>query len=384
MIRAKIGGPVIIEFGGVVIRSESWAIVEFEGGDVTAELHELKIAPGFGGAKRQKAAQQKPAKKPVSMTPMCPDEERFNDLNAMYIGNRLTAILDAMPDSYQRLISAGIRRSDISVYRRNKSRASRNKVWRIAEALGMTEGQFIAGIMPQTGFVKQTPPPGGYTNMTKPNAPAPEKPKEPEKKPDVAKKNPNAPKEKKRRMQSGKGIKIGAVLHAWMIEKAMRQKDVADLSGVYFTDVSKYVNNKHDARPFIIERFAEAFGVTPEEFLAGPTTKDNARSSGQQQEEPSGVAGMNAGELVDRWMTARGLSHEDVANAAQMDRTLLTGILLGKVMIGETLKATFARVFRVSVEEFLAGPPEDMLPDPPVGTSIEDVGRYALRTGTNG
>ena len=61
----------------------------------------------------------------------------------------------------------------------------------------------------------------------------------------------------------------GVPLRAWRQRRALSQRDLAAKSGIGLATIVR-LEHGQPARPSSIRRLAEALGLTPEEFLAGP------------------------------------------------------------------------------------------------------------------
>jgi len=147
---------------------------------------------------------------------------------------------------------------------------------------------------------------------------------------------------------------IGDVLGKWMKAKGMKQVQIGENAGIHYTHISKYFLNKTAATEPTIEKLAKAFGCTPAEFLRGPRA-DSGGEKPAKNDRPR-FESRKVGEVLEAWMIEKARSREDVSNSAGIDRAILRGILDGGIEVGGEMIERLAKVFRVTPEEFLAGP----------------------------
>jgi transcriptional regulator with XRE-family HTH domain len=155
----------------------------------------------------------------------------------------------------------------------------------------------------------------------------------------------------------------------------------------------------------LIRAVADVFGVTVDEFIAGPEgdeilrcaqndkkaqndkntqndgTAGKPEAAATRQITPQqelGIAMQHIGAQLDRWMTAKVKSHDDVSSATGISRADLTRLIDNQIRATGDEIYRLAGTFRVTVDDFLAGPTEedDIADDGDVKTAGES--RYEL------
>lgn len=136
---------------------------------------------------------------------------------------------------------------------------------------------------------------------------------------------------------------MGGVLRAWMNMEGMSQAHLSVKSGVNEASVSRHLRNLEPIGQRSLEKYARAFGVCVEKFLAK-----------QPEEKPEQDPGVVT--VLKQWLLMSGKIQADIRRALGVSSGELSNQVAGKNKLTPRRQAEYAKFFGVSVEEFLRGP----------------------------
>lgn len=300
------------------------------------------------------------------------DEHEFNRRGAMYCGERLTAWMNATGIGWTELVKTGLFSGDISSHRTNRKRMTHGKIRQYAAAFGITAEEFLAGPEKKgmyhyemcvreeenTAMPVQTSAEGKIRSQAE---------------------LPDTARESAAQKYTSNMRNIGWQLRMWMATKNKRTCDVARSTGINSADVSSYKTGNKCPGLKTIERLSDYFGVTVEEFLAGPPMKKQEPQKTPEKEAAKGAkekpqgtqketGNINRpeitvkaktyliGDTLEKWMAASGKGYDDVRRDAGLPLDKLNGIVDNKIGVTIDLLTIIASIFHAAPHEFLRGP----------------------------